>query len=349
MIDLSAAVVTQISAHHVGSRSQDTGVFLSAQPVVYDQVLGDAIVSYCSRAFGAATEIYHFEHDVDLQYSVLNGLSTEYFNDGSQCHAVSRKITSHLYEQSAHPHIKEGDVLVVGLEQILLGDELVDGYAIIKAESKQHFLQLSRHGGDIIVNAEEGMQLRRMDKGALILNSESQDGFRVISVDNNRYDASYWIDDFLGIDHVRDNHFDTKAYVEMCKSFASEVLSEVGDKKTQVHFVQQTFSYIDQSEEVDVADFKETMFADAATSEAFDDYKSKFERDRGFEISETFEVSDVVIKKQKQKLRNFIKLDTNIKIQLGFSNAESVDRFVDRGWDEEKGMYFYKCYFNYES
>jgi len=43
-----------------------------------------------------------------------------------------------------------------------------------------------------------------------------------------------------------------------------------------------------------------------------------------------------VIKKQKQNLRNFIKLDTNIIMQLGFSNAESLDHYIEKWFDKEK-------------
>lgn len=349
MIDLSAAIVTQVSAHHVGNQASDQGYFLSEQPVIIDQALSDALIEYCSRAFSRQTEVYRYGHDVDLQYNVLNGLTAQYFDESTQRHDVSKSIAQHLYNQSSHPHIKAGDLLIIGLDQVLFADELVEAFAIVKAESTQGFLQFERVGSDMLVNRQEGIQLKRMDKGALIICTDPSEGYRALSVDNNRYDASYWIDDFLSIGYVQDDNFDTKAYVEMCKSFATEVIKEVADKKSQVDFVQQTFNYIDQVEQVDVAEFKEQMFADEATTQAFDDYRDKYQADRGITMSDTFNVSDAVVKQQKQKLRNFIKLDTNIKIQLGFSNAKSVDHLIEKGWDDDKGMYYYKCYFNYES
>ncbi|MBT7242942.1 MAG: nucleoid-associated protein, partial [Flavobacteriaceae bacterium] len=41
-------------------------------------------------------------------------------------------------------------------------------------------------------------------------------------------------------------------------------------------------------------------------------------------------------------------LDTNIQIKLDFINSDSADKFVEKGWDEEKQMYYYLVYFNKE-
>ena len=60
----------------------------------------------------------------------------------------------------------------------------------------------------------------------------------------------------------------------------------------------------------------------------------------------------VVINKSRKKLagslKNTIQLDTNIQIKLDFINPESAEKFVEKGWDEEKQMYYYLVYFNKE-
>lgn len=349
MIDLSGALLKQVSVHQIGNKAHEEGFFLSEQPIILDEALQSALLDYCSRTFSKVSDVYQFVHKVDMSYHVMAGLSKQIFADAQVFHDRSRDVVQHLYDQSTHPHIKSGDVMLIRLENVLMVDELVNAIVLIKAENKEGFLKLSKVGDSIQVDSYEGIQLKRMDKGALILEMEEDEGYRVLTVDNNNYDASYWLEDFLGIDFVHDHNFDTKAYVEMCKSFAQDVIKETVDKKTQVDFVQQTFQYIDQVDTLEIAEFKETMFADEAMTEAFDQYSAHYEKEKGAKISDSFEVSQTVMKKQKQKLRNFIKLDTNIKIQLGFSNAQSVDRFIEKGFDEEKNMYYYKCYFNTES
>ena len=47
-----------------------------------------------------------------------------------------------------------------------------------------------------------------------------------------------------------------------------------------------------------------------------------------------------------KKIKNVIDLDTNIQIRMDFINPESADKFIEKGWDEEKQMYYYLVYFN---
>ena len=50
----------------------------------------------------------------------------------------------------------------------------------------------------------------------------------------------------------------------------------------------------------------------------------------------------------RKKIKNVIDLDTNIQIRMDFINPESADKFIEKGWDEEKQMYYYLVYFNKE-
>ena len=38
-------------------------------------------------------------------------------------------------------------------------------------------------------------------------------------------------------------------------------------------------------------------------------------------------------KKKKKKIKNYIKLDTNIQIKLDFNNPESSQHFIEQGYD----------------
>ena len=52
--------------------------------------------------------------------------------------------------------------------------------------------------------------------------------------------------------------------------------------------------------------------------------------------------------KSNRNLNFYLNFNTNIQIKLDFINAESVEKFVEKGWDEEKQMYYYLVYFNKE-
>ena len=62
----------------------------------------------------------------------------------------------------------------------------------------------------------------------------------------------------------------------------------------------------------------------------------------------TFPIANTAVTAARKKIKNTINLDTNIQIKMDFINPESAEKFVEKGWDEEKQMYYYLVYFNKE-
>ena len=56
----------------------------------------------------------------------------------------------------------------------------------------------------------------------------------------------------------------------------------------------------------------------------------------------------VVVKKQKQQIKTDIKLDTHIQIKLDIDAPDASSEYLEKGYDEEKKMRYYKVYFNEE-
>ena len=59
-------------------------------------------------------------------------------------------------------------------------------------------------------------------------------------------------------------------------------------------------------------------------------------------------LANTAVTAARKKIKNTIELDTNIQIKMDFINPESAERFVEKGWDEERQMYYYLVYFNQE-
>lgn len=348
MIDTSAAVLNQLVIHRVGNQSKDEGFFISSDMAIIDQPLSELLLNYFLKSFQSATETYRFVHPVDLNMNVVHHATNHIFTDPSSAHDQSVNILRHLYDQSRHPHIKPGDLFIATFDNILLYDELVSAIGIFKAENKDSFITLTETNDRIMINKEVGIGTRRIDKGCLIMDTDNTEGYRMLSIDHNNYDADYWMRQFLGIDYIKDDNFDTKAYIDFCKAFSEEVIKEKLDKKGQIDFLNQSVRYLEESEKVNVEEFKDTIFGDEELKQDFDNYKKSFEAQNQIEISDTFEVSTTVLKKQKKKLKSLIQLDTGIKIKLDFQNSDSVDRFIHKGYDAERGMQYYKVFFNSE-
>ena len=55
-----------------------------------------------------------------------------------------------------------------------------------------------------------------------------------------------------------------------------------------------------------------------------------------------------MLKKQKQKIKTEIKLDTNIQIKLDIDAPDAAAEYLEQGYDEERKMKFYKVFYNEE-
>src|SRR5690606_24037194 len=84
---------------------------------------------------------FQFVHDVDLNYNDMYNFANQIFANPLTVHEVSKKITKPLYEQSNHPHIKNGEVYVCYLTNVSIDNNIVDAIGIFKSEIKADFIQ----------------------------------------------------------------------------------------------------------------------------------------------------------------------------------------------------------------
>ena len=123
--------------------------------------------------------------------------ASEVFANPSSLHDVSKKITNHLFQQSNHPHIKNGEVYVTYLTNVNIDNTVVDAIGVFKSEVQTDFLQFEEKGTTLEMILQQGINLSKLDKGCIIFNYKKEEGYKVLSVDSNRYDARYWLEHFL--------------------------------------------------------------------------------------------------------------------------------------------------------
>lgn len=348
MLEFDAVELNALIVHRVGNKNQDTSCFFSTETIPVDEEMHRALCTYFFKPFLQATETYKFSHTVDVSYNPVKGLATQVLDGEAEFITASRKLVEHLYEQSAHPHIKTGDVFVVHFSDLLVENRLRKGIGIFKSENKDSFLKLIENDKNLALNMLDGININKLDKGALLIDTDEEERFKVLSVDQNNYDAEYWKTDFLGIDYVEDQHYVTKNYIDLCKGFAEDVIKPHANKKAEVDFLNASVKYFDGHESIDKQQFEEQVFDNPVQIAAFDDYKKHFEMERAITFDDAFDISKPIVQKEKRKIKNYIRLDTNIQIKLDFNNPESSNNFIEQGYDEERGMSFYKVYFNKE-
>lgn len=349
MINLYSAHIASLSIHRVGNKSKNESLLLSEAPYQMDDEIAPLLKEFFLKPFRDKEESYYqFAHDTDLEFHDLFSIASEIFDQPEKIHSLSKKITTHLFEQSMHPHIKSGEVYIAFLENLQIDNEKVNGIGIFKSELKQDFLQFSEKGSQLEAQLQQGVNLNKLDKGCLIFNTKKDEGYKILSVDSNRYDARYWLESFLGVDICADDNFHTKKYLKFCQDFAKDVVLPAEDKKEEVLFMNRAVNHFAKNDQFEETAFMNDVIENPALIPEFAHYKQEKAPKYSIEDLTTFPIANTAVTAARKKIKNVINLDTNIQIKLDFVNAESADKFVEKGWDEEKQMYYYLVYFNKE-
>lgn len=351
MINLFNTHIETLSLHRVGNKSRNEAYFLSDVPYNLNDEIAPLLKEYFFKPFREKEENYfQFAHDVDLEFNEMYNFASEIFNTPTveNVHEVSKKITRHLFEQSNHPHIKNGEVYVSYLTNVSIDNNIVDAIGIFKSEIKTDFLQFEENGSNLEMVLQQGINLHKLDKGCLIFNYKKEEGFKILTIDSNRYDARYWLEHFLSVDAFQDENFMTKKYLKFCQDFAKDVVLPAEDKKEEVMFMNRSVNYFAKNDEFEETNFLNEVIDNPDLISEFKNYK--VDRGEKYSIEDTtnFPIANNAVTDVRKKLKNLINLDTNVQIKLDFINPESAEKFVEKGWDEEKQMYYYLIYFNKE-
>ncbi|HSP40261.1 MAG TPA: nucleoid-associated protein [Gillisia sp.] len=349
MINLYNAQIESLSIHRVGNKSRNENIFLSGEPFQLNDEITPLVKEYFLKPFREKEENYYqFFHETDIEFNELYNLANQIFDKPADIHEVSKKITTLLFEQSSHPHIKSGEVYIAYFENMLLDNEKISAIGIFKSELKQDFLQFQEKGSVLEMNIQQGININKLDKGAIIFNKNREEGYKILSVDSNKYDTKYWLENFLGVDVLADDNFYTKKYLKFCQNFAKDVVFPAEDKKQEVMFMNRSVDYFAKNDNFEETAFMNSVMDNPDLIPEFKNYKTEKAPKYKIEDLTEFPIANTAVTAARRSIKNVINLDTNIQIKLDFINPESAEKFVEKGWDEEKQMYYYLVYFNKE-
>ncbi|PKA97058.1 nucleoid associated protein NdpA [Flavobacteriaceae bacterium MAR_2009_75] len=349
MINLYPTQIETISLHRVGNKNKSEGIFLSAEPFSLNDETTGLLKEYFFKPFREKEENYFkFTNDVDVEFNELFKIASDIFADPDSTHLNSKRIATHLFEQSNHPHIKSGEVYVVYLSGIMLDNQKTDAIGIFKSELKHDFLQFEEKGSNLDIVIQQGININKLDKGCLIFNANKEEGYKILSVDSNRYDAKYWLENFLDVEALADENFYTKNYLKFCQNFAKDVVLPAEDKQQEVLFMNRAVNHFAKNDEFEETGFLNEVMENPELIPEFKHYKVEKGPKYSIEDVSNFDIANKAVSDVRKKIKNVINLDTNIQIKMDFINPESAQKFVEKGWDEERQMYYYLVYFNKE-
>lgn len=336
--------IHNITVHFVGNKSTDEWLHLSKKNLIIDNDIKTPLEKYFLDSF-STDEYFQLYHESGLEYNVVYGAVGKIFDNPEYLFEQSVNLAKHLYEQSTHPKIKGGEFYTVYFKDCLLDGETVDVVGLFKSENKDTFLKVLREGGNFNLESEQGINIKKLDKGCLIFNKDCENGYVVAVVDNtNRgVDAQYWIDDFLHVRQRKDEYANTENVMAMAKQFITKELPKEFEvpKADQIDLLNRSLQFFKEKDTFDIEDFANEVIEQPEVIESFKNYKKTFEEERAMEIDDSFAISQHAFKKQQRSYKRIIRLDKKIQIIID-GNRDHVEQGED-----EKGKY-YKVYYSTE-
>ena len=352
-LDFETAQIGQIMAHRLGNKAREEGFLASRQSLELSPDLQESLIQHLQESldFDAC---FRFDHEENLDLNAVYTYAKDFFQNRRDLADCSLALLQHLYNCSDHPQVKPGEFYVCPIEEILFEDEICKALALFKAETQTRVLSLQVEAdGQVGLETNWGTDLSRLDKACLILDTQSQDGLRIFNLKLKQSEAKYWKDEFLRLSQVLDAAAKTQACLQVCKTYAKNLLDDTEDKQAQISFLNKSLQYFEQEESFDLEQFAQTVFdQEPQRADDFKSYTKDYQSKQGFdkikpddEGLEHFFIAPDKVKKAKRSLKTLIQLDTQIEIKLQDGSAE---QYLEKAFDEEKQMYYYKVYFKQE-
>ena len=124
--------------------------------------------------------------------------------------------------------------------------------------------------------------------------------------------------------------------------FCDEILTEENNVKKQQKMVMQNRSvdFLKEKENFNLMEFEKEVLVNPELIDAFDDYIKEYKVKMDVNPPEEFEISQNAVKKNSKIMKSVIKLDKTFVI-----NVNASSDLMENGYDEERGMKFYKVFY----
>lgn len=334
-----------VSLHIVGNKSLDEGVFLSESSMPIVESLRPVLTQYFTSSFKSDERFCFFHHsglEFNFVYKVVSGI----FSNPASLHQASVMLANQLYEQSEHSKIKGGEFCVAYFKEVEVNGIKTDAVGLFKSENKDTYLKVVSQNGSNGLEQETGINVNKLDKAALIFNTDADEGYRMAIIDNtNRTEAKYWVDDFLQAKPCADEYQHTRTFLNATKAFITKELPTTQEvsRGEQAELMDKALRYFKENDTFAMYDFNQQVMGDESLSADFGLYVDDYMAKNDLEPAESFAISESAVKKSQRSMKSVIKLDRNFHIYV-----HGGEGLIKKGYDEETGMEYYQLYFKKE-
>ena len=134
--------------------------------------------------------------------------------------------------------------------------------------------------------------------------------------------------------------------MKVVKNFVTEKLDDTFEleKADKVDLLNRSMDYFKSKDTFDQAEFEEEVIGNPKAISLFQDYKQSFEDEFDSPFQTNFDIAAPAVKKMNTAFKTVIKLDKNFHVYI-----HGKREYVETGFDEDRGLNYYKLYFENES
>ncbi|MHA6696286.1 nucleoid-associated protein [Chryseobacterium sp. A321] len=334
---------SKIIVHRVGNKINGEGLRISSEELEVEEGIKESLTDFFLKGF-KSDEQFQFYSDTYLNQNPIYQAVNQIFEDPSVFLTESENIATHLFEITQNPRVQGGDLFVCYFEPEEGDETSVAKVGLFKTETKLPFLKIEPSEESFDLNKDYGIGLTKLDKGCVIYNVDSDLGYAVSVIDQNKNgDEYYWFEDFLKVKQRNDAYFHTQETLAVYKDFITKQLPQEFEisKADQADFLNKSISFFKDRDQFEFEDFTSNVLEDQNVIESFVNYKTDYEQDMQVSIAEDFVINESAVKKNARYFKSVIKLDKNFHIYV-----HGDRKLIETGQDE-KGKY-YRLYFEEE-
>ncbi len=345
MIDFSRAQLTHFTVNYVGNKGLGEELTLSDNTFEFkDDFVKETVLRYFLTPF--KTDIYYqFKGKLDVSLDSIANVCEDIFESQKNFVKQSKTAAKHLYNQSMHPKINGGEFYTCYFKDAMVDGELCDAIGFFKTENKETYLKVFQHVDTFDVDCDNGININKLDKGCLVFNTEKKKGYKISVVDTNNRNAEialYWEEDFLNATIKPNGYYHTKNFIDTSRGFCEEVLTEANNvpKQDQQMMLNKSTSYFKERDTFNIKDFVKDIIVQTELFTAFKDYRNDYNKKMDLTAIDEFDVSQTAVKKNQKYMKTVVKLDKNFHLYI-----HGRHDYVEKGFDEEQGMKYYKLFY----
>lgn len=344
MIITSRAKLEECTLHLVGNKLREEGVSFSKRLPSIDSENERNLMHYFFSSF-RYEELYRLYHETELKYNEVFGYVSAVFDDPSLFLDESVHLARHLYQKSIHPKVRKGEFYVAYFSNCEVDGQTVDAIGLFKSENKDTFLKIRANADSFEIESQQGVNINKLEKGCLIFNTKADEGYVIAIVDNvnKNMEAKYWADDFLHVRPQQNDYTATSEVLSLFNGFVANELPNDYNKVEQALMIRKTVDTMKNKRRVELPQIAEAVFDDPGVLKRFENYKKEYAEQQEKQIPETFDVSEQALKRKGRGTMQMIRLDKNFDLRI-----HGGEQLIERGYDEERGLHYYKLYFREE-